>query len=462
MRIRTVIKRTFLIIILAVLVYAISWIWRAAPIITGYGAKNLCSCVMVAGRDPEDVLKYELGRSPIRFGNFTVDMNDSSATGSLFGLAKRKAIYRKGLGCSLMINTEEENVDHAPVTVVAPPVFDADTIPWPAGNQIRDSLFTGVDLKRLNLAIDSAFFEPGKEKLRRTRAVIVVYQGNIIAERYAPPFTADSKLVGWSMTKSITNALVGILVGEGKLRIDDPAPVPQWNADERKNITLNHLMHASTGLAWEENYSGPSAVTNMLFKEKDMGRFAASCPLEHPPGETFYYSSGTTNIISRIIRESVGDPEYYRLPYEKLFYPIGMYNTVIEADAGGTFVGSSYSFGTARDWARFGLLYLNDGVWNGKRILPAGWVRYTVTPAPAAKRGEYGAQFWLNSGEKGNSSNRMYPAVPSDMFWADGFEGQNVFIIPSKKLVVVKLGLSHGDYVDDNMFLAALIAALPE
>jgi CubicO group peptidase (beta-lactamase class C family) len=200
----------------------------------------------------------------------------------------------------------------------------------------------------------------------------------------------------------------------------------------------------------------------MLFKKKDMGLFAASSPLVDEPGKVFEYSSGTTNIISRIIRETVGDEGYYRFPYEKLFFRIGMLSTILEPDAGGTYVGSSYSFGTARDWARFGLLYLNEGIWNGERILPEGWVKYSVTPAPGAGQGQYGAQFWLNAGEKGNPSNRFYPAVPADMFWADGFEGQNVFIIPSKKLVVVKLGLSQGDYIDDNQFLAQIIDALGE
>jgi len=133
---------------------------------------------------------------------------------------------------------------------------------------------------------------------------------------------------------------------------------------------------------------------------------------------------------------------------------------VLEPDAGGTFVGSSFTFGTARDWARFGLLYLNDGVWNGERILPEGWVEYTTTPGPAAEHGEYGAQFWLNAGAKDNPANRIYPDVPADLYWADGYEGQNVFILPSKNLVVVKLSLSSGDHLDDNKFLAGIISAL--
>lgn len=457
-----IIKRILLLALLLVVLYAVIYAWKAFPIISGYGAKNMCSCVMLAQRQPDDVIKNELSKFPLNLGSISVNFSDSSATGTVFGLAKRKAIYRKGLGCSLLVEMDEEELRNQHIKLPSSPKLDQDTVAWPMGNYITDSLKSKVDTQKLSLVLDSAFAEPGPKKLRRTRAVVVVYDGHIVAERYAPGFTETSKLIGWSMTKSITNALVGILVKQGKLDIDKPAPISTWKDDERSKITLNDLMHASSGLKWEENYGGPSGATNMLFKKKSMGTYAADVPLESEPGKVFYYSSGTTNIISKIIREAVGDDNYHKLPYEELFYKIGMFNTTIEPDADGTFVGSSYSFGTARDWARFGLLYLNDGVWNGERILPEGWVKYTTTPAPGADRGQYGAQFWLNAGAPGKSETRFYPAVPTDLYWADGFEGQNVFIIPSKKLVVVKLSLSQGDYLDDNMFLAGILEALPQ
>jgi CubicO group peptidase (beta-lactamase class C family) len=457
-----VLKRILFFVLLAGLCYGIYYAWQAVPIMTGYSAKNMCSCVMVAGRDPDDVSKYELSQFPLSLAKTVVDYQDSSATSALLGLAKRKAIYRKGLGCSLVVETDEDELRKKKIFLPAKANVNQDTIPWPTGNLQTDSVSTNIDFQKLRSVIDSAFFEPGEEKLRRTRAVLVVYDGKIIAEKYAEPFNAESKLTGWSMTKSITNALVGILVKDGKLAVGDPAPVPDWKEDERSKITLNDLMHASSGLEWEEKYGGPSGATNMLFKKKDAGLYAIQAKLASDPGKVFYYSSGTTNIISRIVRQTVGDEYYYRLPYEKLFYKIGMFNTVIEPDASGTFVGSSFSYGPARDWARFGLLYLNDGVWNGERILPEGWVKYTTTPASGAPLGEYGAQFWLNAGAPDNPRNRKYPDVPTDLFWADGYEGQNVFILPSKKLVVVKLSLSHGDYVDDNRFLAGIIESLPD
>lgn len=462
MNFKKLIKRTLLIIFLLVLSYGVYYAWLAFPIISGYGAKNICSCVMLAGRDPDDVIKNELGGFPLRLGTFEVNFQDSSTTASVFGLAERKAVYRKGLGCSLVVEMSESEFRDQKINLPEKPLIDQDTVAWPAGNLNSGPDTLKADIAKLDEVLDNAFYEPGENKLRRTRAVIIVHEGKIIAERYADGFNRNSKLIGWSMTKSITNALVGILVKQGKLDLHKPAPIWNWENDDRKNITLNNLMQQSSGLNWEENYGGPSGATNMLFKKKDMGVFAADVNLAHRPGEVFYYSSGTTNIISHIIRERLGDENYYRFPYEELFYRIGMFNTTIEPDAGGTFVGSSYSFGTARDWARFGLLYINDGIWppSGKRILPDGWVKYSTTPAKGADRGQYGAQFWLNAGAPGNPQNRYYPDAPTDLYWADGFEGQNVFIIPSKELVIVKLSLSQGDYLDDNKFLAGIIDAV--
>jgi hypothetical protein len=455
-------KRLLLLITLLIAGYAAWYAWLAFPIITGYGAKNLCSCVMLAGREPESVTQNELGQFPLSLGSFTVSYEDSSATATIFGLAKRKAVYRKGLGCALSAKmARRQELRQQKITLARKPAVDQDTLPWPAGNLTNDTVPPAINRVKLDAVVASAFEEPGPKPLRRTRAILVVYDGHLVAEKYAEGFDWNSLQLGWSMSKSLTNALVGILVKQGRLNLDDPAPIEGWQNDERHNITLNDLMHMSSGLEWEENYGGPSGATNMLFKKKDMGLYAAKSPLEFKPGEVFEYSSGTSNIISRIIRDEVGDDGYYAFPYQELFYKIGMYSMVMEPDAGGTFVGSSYSFATARDWARFGILFLDDGIWNNERILPEGWVAYSTKPAGGARRGEYGAQFWLNAGGKENPSNRFYPDVPADLYWADGFEGQNVFILPSKRLVVVKLSQSQGYYLDDNQFLKGVIDCLP-
>ena len=459
---KRVITLTLLSILLVVLALAGSYAWRAFPIISGYGAKNLCSCTMLAGRDAQEVINQDINKFPINLGSFTVSYEDSSATGTVFGLARRKAIYRKGLGCSLVAGTDEAEVRAQKTNLTPTPAIDQDTIAWPTGNKDPyDTLNPAVDYKALRTVLDSAFAEPGPKKTRHTRTIVVIYNGKIVAERYAPGFDRKTLQLGWSMTKSLTNAMVGFLVKQGKLNVNEPAPIATWKNDERSRITLNDLMHQSSGLKWEENYSGPSGATNMLFKVRDMGLYAAQNPAKDEPGKVFYYSSGTSNIIARIVRETAGDDKYYRFAYDSIFHPIGMYHTVVEPDAGGTYVGSSYSYANAYDWARFGLLYLNDGVWNGHRILPEGWVKYSTTPAPAAKQGQYGAQFWLNAGVPGMPEDRQYPSAPTDLYWADGFEGQNVFVLPSKNLVIVKLSLSqNGEYLNDDRFLHDVIQCL--
>ena len=310
-------------------------------------------------------------------------------------------------------------------------------------------------------AIDEAFFEENPERPKNTLAILVVFEGQIVGEKYANGFDQKSRFSGWSMTKSLTNALVGILVKEGKLRLDQPAPVTEWQNDERKQITLNNLMQASSGLDWNESYSTPGAFHNMFIHSDDKGGYAATKKLRYPPGEVFQYSSGTTNLVSKIIRQTVGDSAYYRFPYEKLFYKIGMHRALLEPDASGTFVASSYGYGSARDWARFGLLFLNDGVWNGERILPEGWVTYSTTPAASAPIGQYGAHWWLNAGAKDNLEQSYHPGLPQDEFGAEGFEEQFIYVMPSKKLIVVRMGISHHGF-DDVGLVQKITSALSE
>lgn len=442
--------------------YGLWYGYGAMSIISAYGAKNLCSCVFVAGRDPEQVIGEELGTTLSSLGSYTINRADSSATGSVFGLARHKSIYRKGLGCTLVNGLSEEAIRSQPFigSAVLPP---SDTVPWPQGDLLSDRIPSNIDTATLNAAIEKAFREEDPKFMKRTRAVVVVYKDTIIAERYANGFSRQTPLMGWSMTKSLTNALVGLLTGDQKLNLSAAAAVPEWHEkkdDPRSAITLNHLMHASSGLDWDEFYGGPSDATRMLFLDADAGAFAAKNNAETNPDAVFEYSSGTTNIISRIVRRTIGDRDYHQFPYRRLFRKIGMHGMVLEPDPSGTFVGSSYSYAPARDWARFGLLYLNDGVWLGERILPEGWVTYTSTPAPATPRGEYGAQWWLNAGERGNPSNRTYPDVPADSFQCEGFEGQYVFVIPSKDLVVVRLGLTQGGDFDMNGLVSGIIRSI--
>ena len=434
--------------IIGVFLIALSYILITfPPVMAGMAAKTMCSCVFVTGRDPESVREKELQVFP-GLSNAPITIHtDSTVTATVFWKTS-KAIFRTGLGCTLLAQRNEDEVRAQNVALAKGPVR-IDSIDWPTENMntdrgIVDAKGPTVSIKLLEQAIDGAFNEPDPQRPVNTHAVVVVYDNQIVGERYAEGFDSRSRLMGWSMTKSITNALVGILVKEGRLDLDEPAPVSEWSTDERKNITLNNLLQASSGLVWSESYFSPTADFHQMFiKSDDKGGYAMSKALAHEPGTFFQYSSGSTNIISKIIRQTVGDSLYHQFPYEKLFFKIGMHDAIMEPDASGTFVASSYSFATARDWARFGLLYLNDGVWNGERILPEGWVKYSVTPAPAAAMGRYGAHWWLNAGDPGNPSNRKYPDLPPDAYWADGFEEQYVMVIPSKKLVIVRLGVSH-------------------
>ncbi|MBS1601205.1 MAG: serine hydrolase [Bacteroidetes bacterium] len=426
----------FLLLVLGVLF--LLFVWKSLPIISGYSAKVVASGVFVAGRPVKEVIRQDLVGFPTKWSSCTVDGKDSSVTASVWGLAKRKAIYRRGLGATLVSGCSEEEIREQKAGVAVRPGGDMDTVDWPTGD--RGCEGDGVDTAKMNAAVSLAYGGSG------TRAVVVVYHGKIVGERYAPGFDRHTRLAGWSMAKGVTSAMVGILVGQHRLDVGGPAPVEEWRKDDRRRITVEDLLHMKSGLSWWELYAGPADATRMLFEEADMGKFAERSALRHLPGGVFNYSSGTANILSSIIRSKTGIG-YYRWPYEQLFYKIGMYSAVLEPDAGGTFVGSSYCYATARDWARFGLLYLRDGVWGGQRVLPAGWVSYT-------RKGDgYGAMWWLNTG------GRRFPGVPEDCYSCEGYEGQYVWVIPSRDLVVVRLAMEHGARLNGGAFLRGIIGA---
>ena len=458
MRVYKKVLRIVLLMLAVTLAYGVWYCWRAFPIISGFGAKNLASAVFLQHRNADSVIKQELSFFPVSYASYEINTADSSVTASVFGLAKSKAIYRTGLGCTLVNGLSEAEIRNQHFTIPQPPLQNRDTIAWPYGEMITDAPPANIDTVQLKRAIDNAMQATGKKgQPAYTRAFLVVYDGKIVGERYAPGFDKNSRLIGWSMTKSLTAAVIGVLVKAGKLNPDAPAPVPEWKGTDKEKITLKELLQQTTGLDWTEDYGAPSEATNMLFKQGDMGAFTAKLPLKYQPGSLFYYSSGNANILSRIIRQTVGDPIYTAFPYKALFHKINMYSLVLEPDASGTYIGSSYSYATARDFARFGLLYYNNGVWNGEQLLPENWVKESIQPATANKQKRYGYQFWLNGTDDKDPSKHWFPDAPADMYFADGFGGQNVFIIPSKKLIVVRLGVKT---IDENKYLGEVIGSI--
>lgn len=447
---KKLIAYSIIIFVTAVIVYA----WPRVPIITAFAAKGMSSGVFVAHRTPDQVKKTDLNFFPINLARVKIDRSRHTATASILGLAKRTAVYRNGLGCAVSTDFTPEKIREQEITSIPEPPFNPDTVMWPLGNIVPDIIPSGINKTLMDSIMTAAVDPPQSEPFKKTFAAVVVYRDTIIGEVYAEGISPETPLLGWSMSKSITNALTAILVKENKLVISQKAPVEEWSNDERSNITLLHLLHMTSGLSWDENYFNVSDATKMLYVYGDMYGYAVKSDVSYLPDSVWYYSSGTSNILSGIIRKTVNnDDEYHTFPLQKLFYRTGMLHTTLEADASGTFVGSSYTYAPARDWARFGLLFLHNGIMAGDTILPPGWVDFTRTPAPHSD-GTYGAQFWLNG-------SGTLKDVPEDMFYCDGFMGQRVFIIPSKELVVVRLGWSY-EHFDFNAFVRDILRALPE
>ncbi len=343
-----------------------------------------------------------------------------------------------------------------------------DGVAWPTRDWPVGEADARVDRARLAAASDELFRTTGRGGLPDTRALLVVQGGRIVLERYAPGFTPESRFESWSMAKSVTQALVGILVREGKLALDAPAPVPEWrtSGDPRSAVTLDHLLHMTSGIA---NGDGETVGASWMGAEllfgsgsRDAAGFAASFPLALPPGTRWSYSTGSSVLLAAIVGRAAGGGRdaTERFMQRELFEPLGMQSAVPEFDLAGTFLGGSSVWASARDWARFGLLYLRDGRFDARRILPEGWVDYTRSPG-GVEPGIYGAHFWLNRERSGDRSAQL-PGAPDSVFSAGGANGQFVAIAPTLDLVAVRLGEAQGTTEDDvGRALGALIALFP-
>lgn len=389
---------------------------------TNYSAKIVCSNVFVAGRDADEVLAVDVqapGHPLLKSISINVDESTKTVTAKMFGfVASGSSQYREGLGCTTIHGTELSNSE-------VEPLARQNNGLWPRGETVNLS----QDPELLEILSDETLLGEGH------RAVVVVQNGRIIAETYADGFDANTPLLGWSMTKTVTAGIIGTLIKTGKLSLDDRLTdtYSDWERDDRSSISVSSMLAMASGLAWNEAYGSVSNVTRMLFLNEDMAGYAAGFPLAEEIGSTFVYSSGTSTMLARAWQDIVGDTSL-TYPREAIFAPLGMTSAVMETDAKDTFVGSSYMYATARDWARYGQFLLQKGTWEGKQLLPLGYTNWMFEPADVSDNDYTNGHMWRRSpGGK--------PPL-EDVVWMAGHDGQSVAISPSQRLVIVRLGLT--------------------
>ncbi|MGL5816897.1 MAG: serine hydrolase domain-containing protein [Phycicoccus sp.] len=444
--------RVFLRVVAGLLVVALVGVVAlylyARPLIrtgTGYAAHNSCGVVLLAGRDdpeadlpPNPLVPYLTGYESRTGRNSTAAM--------LWLLSKRTAHYTAGYGCTVSDGRPTLTPERATRVSADPNPISAAPSPEPSPElrQVVGRAF-GDDLS------------PAEQRRLGTRAVVVLRDGQLVAERYADGFDARTPQLGWSMSKSVANLLVGRYALERDIDVTTEKDLrPEWR-DARRDITVDQLMRMTSGLTWDETYDLGTPITEMLYTERDMAGYAAAQPLAHPPGRYQQYSSGSTNILCDWLTE-LADVRDTDFPRTALFAPLGLSSAVWEPDASGTPVCSSYLWATPRDWATVGQFALQDGVWGGQRLVPEGWMAASTT-ATRVDRGEergYAAGWWVNTQADGGLADR---GLPADAYWMSGHDGQRVYVVPSARLVVVRLGFSP-EVADEALRTDRLVADL--
>jgi CubicO group peptidase (beta-lactamase class C family) len=455
----TLLRRGGLVLALLVLAGGV-WLRLAPPELirvgAGYSAKIVCSSVFISGRDAHQVLQQDVqapGHPLLRLMRVSVDREAKVVRAGLFGFAGGGlAVWREGTGCA---SVPDGDLARAAAHVApSAPAMAPRAERWPEGD--------GVDPAAPALAAllaDEGLAGPGM------RALVVLHRGRIVAERYGDGFTPATPLLGWSMTKTVTAALVGTLVRDGRLDIARDGLFAAWAGDERRRIASEQLLSMSSGLSFNESYGSVSDVTRMLYLEPDMAAFARQQPLAQAVGRAFNYASGSSVLLARLWQDAVPGGAALAWPRQALFGPLGMHSAVMEADARGTYVGSSYMYATARDWARFALLLLQDGQWQGQTLLPADWVARMRTPSTASPHEYSQAQMWLHGPRAGTPPGQDPDAgfsLPADTVWMNGHDGQAIAIVPSRELVVLRLGLTPSKLQHrPQRLVQALLRTLP-
>ncbi|MEM9525893.1 MAG: serine hydrolase [Bacteroidota bacterium] len=435
MQFSTSLRRGLILLALLLVILFAAFLWQR-PLLNigaGYAAKHACSCHYLQGRELEEIREHDLNFSVL--GSVSLSLGKQSVRASFFGLAQREAFFQPGIGCTLLNNTEQKLKAFKGVA---------------AGAKKRQKAVVKKD-DRLTKALDFGMSPvPGGG----ARGLVIMQSGVIIGERYAEGYDQDTPLLGWSMTKTLTAMAYGATLPLDST-LDITAEInrknlfPEWAADSRKNITVGHLLNMNSGLAWNEAYGAISDATVMLHEQPNMAAYAEGMPAEFAPGDDWKYSSGTTNIIMDLTDRNIRQTASLESLLNRLYGKVAP-SLLIEPDQSGRPVGSSYGWATARDWANLGQFMLQDGIWAGDTLLPSGWIDWMRQPA-AGSEGTYGGQTWLPGPDM--------PSLPQDAFMMRGFQDQRVFIIPSRQLVIARLG--HGeDQVTDFDGLVERVLAI--
>jgi len=419
------------VVVLSVAVTGV-YLWQGPILLTGtgYAAHNACAVEQLAGREnpqtdlpPNPLVPYLRGGT-----------DGDVSTASVFGvLTPQQARYTEGFGCTLA---------SAPLDLgEATPVFGA-------GNPFTDAVV--APNPELEAALDRAFAvgEPDEVVANLgTRGVVIVKDGELVGERYAEGFDASTPQLGWSMSKSATSLMTGMLVKQGVVSLEEDHLRPEWT-DERASITIENLLRMNSGLEWDETYDLGTPITRMLYLEPDMGSYVASLPLAHEIGEVQQYSSGSTTLLCSVLASRTGLGA--DLPRQTLFTALGLSSAVFEPDAAGTPVCSSYLWATPRDWAAIGQFALQNGEWNGEQLLPSDWMAQSLTVTDTGESDDpgYGMGWRVNVLPDGSL---RWPSLPSDAYSANGHDGQLMLVIPSEGLVVVRLGFTPTASANDSV-----------
>ncbi|MGF7179097.1 serine hydrolase domain-containing protein [Tunturiibacter psychrotolerans] len=433
---------------------------RAARAAVGLTAHSLCSAVFVEKADPDatfrEMIRPMVGPKMVGLIGYQVDRANFSVSVSFGGLIHATAHDTPGYGCRV------EYPANLPLSGLPQTSEAAST----SSGFDSDALVVGSD-PAIRIAINRIFAEEPGQPTKDVKAVVVVKDGQIIAEHYAPGVGVETPLLSYSVAKSLTNALLGVLVHQDRLHVDQPVGALEWSdpGDARRKITIEDLIRMRSGLNAAEAGNGFDPVSQMEFCQSDMAGFAAKHRLKKPPGAEWEYTSANTLILDRLLGQVVGGGAAGMRTFadQELFNPLHMSGVTMEFDGRGVFVGSSYMYAPARAYARFGQLYLDDGVTpEGRRILPEGWVAWSSRSTLGAP---YGAGFWTNDGSSSTAAWRVEHGFPKDGFFASGILGQRIYIVPSKHVVVARFGYSRPpDFgiADDIALIKVAVLTLPQ